>query len=393
MTLRAEREPGVSIIQAESPWLGTDYSLSPRTMDINLTGACQLACDWCWGIPHDQRGPGKVKLWLELLDNVASEPEARRPKLLFTGGEPLMSPLLLPLLQAARERHIRTGLSTNAIAHNRLEQVLPFLDSIGVGIEGHTEKFQNAMRAGSERLNGFNRAIGGLVMAQRFGVPNITARSVADHINADSIPHIPHTLREAGVDVSGIRFKLYQKTPIGPRAIAVQPDGRARDPTWQQPVSIDNTLRIATNFHLVNPHLDLSVQLYGLSYNRYLQVEATGDAYTVGVNRHFLSYERRLGTVFDPDAYQRVIEAYGCAVMTQPPIIIRDQLDYWPRAYILDSTTIPRFRKHLRDPDLKMKDPIWEWYSGSNRPPGFKAMVDPDYRLAQIQGGLSASDW
>ena len=84
----------------------------PSTIDISMTGACQLDCQWCWGEVHDIGVEHQQDEWKSLL---TSFNERGTNAVVFTGGEPLMVPFLPEVAEHAKRLGMRTTLSTNAI--------------------------------------------------------------------------------------------------------------------------------------------------------------------------------------------------------------------------------------------------------------------------------------
>lgn len=329
MTLRKDVEPkGVSIIQADSPLIGGErgsHDMVPAAYDVNLGGECQLRCDFCWGVPHTMRGIDSVDPWAELFANAAANAAKFRrepPNVTFTGGEPLLSPLLLPALEAAKSEGLSTTISTNAIAYKALEKALPWADSVGIPVDGSTPDINAAMRAGSNHHSGLQRAVGGILMSQEAGKPT-TVRIVVGHKNLRDVPNIPGMLESKGVDIGAVRFKLYQLTPIGPRA----PGGAEQSlQPWDKPTSVDDVLRVAVRILCKYPGLKLGVQLYPLSYGRYFQVRPDGSAYTVGidVDNEFTPSEVELGNAFED--FPGALSEYFKAMHDQVPVVVLDYL-------------------------------------------------------------------
>lgn len=91
---------------------------------IFLSG-CNLRCPYCYNtglVLNNDEAPDAVTL-----QEVISHLEQRKAVIkgfVISGGEALLSPMLLPLLMAARELGYKVKLDTNGIADNRLEDLL-----------------------------------------------------------------------------------------------------------------------------------------------------------------------------------------------------------------------------------------------------------------------------
>jgi MoaA/NifB/PqqE/SkfB family radical SAM enzyme len=136
-------------------------SVLPALISINPTRRCNLACRMCFQFRRDVEVPPELnwydvnqelplQAWVKLLDELAgwrlTQPGPNwpplplwskllgkvgswRPLLYLTGGEPLVYPQALELLEAARQRRLMIHLQTNGIL---LSQVADDLVSLGV---------------------------------------------------------------------------------------------------------------------------------------------------------------------------------------------------------------------------------------------------------------------
>lgn len=99
-----------------------------RSVRLELTRHCELACRFC---SRHSRTPGG-KSWEELLAALERCPDPQRRRLVLTGGEPVGSPWLLPLVAEARQR----GFAEIVLESNGLgweEDLLPSLTAAGLG--------------------------------------------------------------------------------------------------------------------------------------------------------------------------------------------------------------------------------------------------------------------
>jgi len=86
----------------------------PRWVNFNVTNRCGCRCLHCslWKTP--ERNPPGVADWLRAVDGVADWLGAVR--VVFSGGEPLESPLTIPLIERAAARGLHTAVATNGFA-------------------------------------------------------------------------------------------------------------------------------------------------------------------------------------------------------------------------------------------------------------------------------------
>lgn len=255
----------------------------PKTVDISMTGKCQLDCPFCWGEEHTVGTIHDGNAWKNLLRNFKG---IGTSGVVFTGGEPLMDPSLPDVLRYAKEDlSMRITLSTNAILLAKKHQlVLPWVDDLGLPLDGSTPDVNKIMRPG--KINNFQRVINGLKMVEN-DYPDIelTVRTVIARPNIHDVANIPQTLMDNGVDLSHLRYKIYQVEPIGPRSELVKTDA------WS--VDEDECCVVESTIRERYPNLSTQLQLYGKTSGRYYQIGPGGNAY---------------GTIIDKDGSPQMVD-------------------------------------------------------------------------------------
>jgi MoaA/NifB/PqqE/SkfB family radical SAM enzyme len=104
----------------------------PREIVYELTRRCNLACRCCFS-GREGREPSLKKLETALRGAAALGVKDIR----FTGGEPFLSPHLLPLLRTAKKLGCYTLVNTNACAPAALyAKAAPFMDNVLVSLQG-----------------------------------------------------------------------------------------------------------------------------------------------------------------------------------------------------------------------------------------------------------------
>lgn len=241
----------------------------PKTIDISLTGFCQLNCAWCWGEEHTIGTVHSLDEWKELLRKFK---EVGTSGVVFTGGEPLVSQILPELLRYSKEElMMRTTLSTNAILLNHLHKsVLPWVNDLGLPLDGSTPDVNKLMRAGA--INNLQKVIDAIKLVQTdYPGIELTIRTVIARPNIHDVVNIPEILTKNGVDISLIRFKIYQVEPIGPRAKITNTEA------WR--VSENECKLIELSLKNTYPNLSVTLQLYSKTTGRYYQIGPRGNAY------------------------------------------------------------------------------------------------------------------
>ena len=269
--LDARRAPGH--VQLATGPRGASDGAAPHTVDIVYLGACQLHCAYCWGPAHDRRGSLTLEQINRLLPQLAA---VGTRHIVNSGGETTLSPHPPGALRTAKALNLRTTVSTNGIRFARHVHLLPYIDDLGIAIDGDTSVVHNAMRAGAERYNGWSRAIEAVRLAQESaaagrGPGSLTVRSVVAKPNVATISRLPAALVTAGIDLRRIRIKLYQVEPIGPHVAGID---FSRD--WA--VNESQVLAAAEMMRQTHPELEIVVQLYSETRGRYFLIGPDGEA-------------------------------------------------------------------------------------------------------------------
>ncbi len=207
---------------------------APKTVDFNVNGICNLNCHWCWGPDHKAKEELTNDQWKEIAGKLHA---LGTQNITFTGGEPLMKEGLADLLKYVQGLGVRTTLSTNGLLLRRLgTQVLPYVNDIGLPLDGHTQAINSSMREGSPKH--FERVLEAIVRVQKeYPKIDLTVRTVLSKKNEESVPLIGKTLRDFGVDPTKIRWKIYQVTPTGIRkSDTIQQDWCVLDKTFDEVV-------------------------------------------------------------------------------------------------------------------------------------------------------------
>ncbi|MCK4993689.1 MAG: radical SAM protein [Candidatus Omnitrophica bacterium] len=170
----------------KSPLFISCNASSPLVV-FNLTRRCNLACRHCYleskNINYkNELSTPKIK---KVIDSLA---KIDIPVLLFSGGEPLVHKDILALIEYAKEKKIRVGLSTNGtlitkVLAKRLAKA--GIDYVGVSIDGAKslhDKFRKMKGA-------YDRAIKGIINAQEAGLKT-GVRFTISKANAADLPSV-----------------------------------------------------------------------------------------------------------------------------------------------------------------------------------------------------------
>ncbi|RNH93766.1 radical SAM protein [Micromonospora aurantiaca] len=183
----------------------------PSSIDINPTARCNLRCTFCWGPDHDIRDGLDTAEWKDLLSRFRA---GGTSAVVFTGGEPLLRRDIGGLLRHASEEGFRVTLSTNGIRLGRHQDLLRYVDEIGIPIDGSNVAVNAKMRQGKLADLAFDAALSALDTVRRAApAVQITVRTVVSAVNADDIPNIAYLLSDRRPVWD--RWKLYQFVAAG----------------------------------------------------------------------------------------------------------------------------------------------------------------------------------
>ncbi|MGA8498472.1 MAG: radical SAM protein [Xanthobacteraceae bacterium] len=108
-----------------------------RFMRVHLTQRCNLSCVHCYAdsSPHiSTKGQMSAERWLKVIDDFA---DAGGERILFTGGEALVYPGCVQLLQRAHERRLDVTLFSNGLLVQRhIEAIRDFVDQVQISVDG-----------------------------------------------------------------------------------------------------------------------------------------------------------------------------------------------------------------------------------------------------------------
>ncbi|MFD0250934.1 radical SAM protein [Streptomyces sp. NPDC127113] len=288
----------------------------PTVVDVTLTGRCQLRCGFCWGPEHRERPNPDVRRWKDLLRRLAGSGTVR---MVFSGGEPLLSPLLPHLLEEARELGMETTLSTNGVLLARKANVLRHVSQIGIPVDAASAMASEVMRPRSSRHNAWQRSIDGIVLAQSQGVP-VIVRTVVARLNQHEVLDIPGVLESCGVNLATdrIMLKLYRATRFGPIPSAIPTE------RWEAVYAVRDGLveELAAALRVRYPQLSVVTQDYRDTRGRYFLVAPRGDAFGVDIRAGDSSPRMiEYGNVFDD--YESAIAHYYEALASDEQMVQR----------------------------------------------------------------------
>ena len=208
---------------------------APRTVDIAITGRCNLRCGYCfYADDMVARQDLPTERWLAFFDELGSLAVQRAT---LTGGEVFTRPDLFELIDRLIAQRMRYSLLTNGtlitegvLAQFEVGKRRLRLDSIQVSIDGSCAAVHNRSRPDS-----FDRALRGLRLLLAEGFP-ATVRATINRHNVDDLEGIARLLLE---DVGLPSFTTNEAFPMG----AAKCSGEGVVLTWPERRRAMETLR------------------------------------------------------------------------------------------------------------------------------------------------------
>jgi len=167
---------------------------------------------------------------------------------------------------------MRITLSTNSLLlRRRADQILPFVDEIGIPLDGSSAVNNSRMRLGNSCA--FASALDAMhFVRSHYGNIEITVRTVVSQINKhdiSSIGELLYTLRDF-LD----RWKLYQFTPVSIGAIHRQ----------EHEIDTQEFNTLVSTLELVYPHMPITSYSVDQRPGRYVFVGPEGNIFGVAAD-------------------------------------------------------------------------------------------------------------
>jgi radical SAM protein len=216
MAIQAQTHPsrpaghpaGVGAVKPE----GYVYARAPMLVYWEMTNACDLACRHCRASAIAERSP--LELTLEegrrLLDDITGFGKPF-PHVVFTGGDPLLRPDLVELVDAATERGIGCSLApaaTGLLTRDALDRLRTAgIQNISLSLDGSTAQIHDGFR----RVEGtFARTLESARFAREAGLPIQVNTLITD----ETLPDLPR-IYELLTTLDIMRWSLFYLISVG----------------------------------------------------------------------------------------------------------------------------------------------------------------------------------
>lgn len=185
---------------------------APRSLDVSLTGRCNLRCAYCFYADEmEGRRDLPAERWIEFFAELNS---LAVRSLTLSGGEVFMRPDLWSLIDAIVDARMRYNILSNGtriteetIGLFKQKRRSRRLDSIQVSIDGSRAEVHDASRG----KGSFEKAIRGLRLLQEAGLP-VTARVTVNRHNVEDLENTARLLLD---EIGLARFGTNDAMPMG----------------------------------------------------------------------------------------------------------------------------------------------------------------------------------
>jgi pyruvate formate lyase activating enzyme len=103
---------------------------------------CPWRCHYCHNIDLQARDGGEPGGWLRALGTIVRR-QGLLDGIVFSGGEPTLDPELPDAIETVRSLGFKVGLHTAGIYPDRLKQILPLIDWVGLDIKADFADYQH----------------------------------------------------------------------------------------------------------------------------------------------------------------------------------------------------------------------------------------------------------
>jgi radical SAM protein with 4Fe4S-binding SPASM domain len=180
-----------------------------RLVEISLTDRCQCSCGHCFAA---KKTPGDELTYAEVETLLNELAQMGVSEIVFSGGEPLLHPDILPLITLAVKKGFLVRLITNGILLD--ENMVVALKQAGLGwcslsLDGPTPEIHDAFRG---YPGCFEKVVNGLNLLVKHDIPcSIVTVARRDLIKSKGLENIVKLGADLGVQVVRIQFPV----PLG----------------------------------------------------------------------------------------------------------------------------------------------------------------------------------
>ena len=182
-----------------------DFDVRPMIVIWEMTHACDLKCAHCRAYARPERHPLELSTAeaFHLIDQIA---EMRVPLFVLTGGDPLKRPDLMPIVQYAYRRGVRTSLTPSTTPLLVRDTIFKLKESglmrLALSLDGSTNELHDTFRgvAGS-----YKRTLGAVGWCHEAGLP-VQVNTTVSRRNLDDLDKLIQLLSSLRVVLWSVFF-------------------------------------------------------------------------------------------------------------------------------------------------------------------------------------------
>lgn len=180
--------------------VSTRQAFRPLYVKIKLIYGCNLKCEMCnhWRIPRE--APLSISRFAEIIDELA---ELGCRKIHFSGGEALLRPQLVQLVERASKSGIRVTLTTNGTLVDKLiarELIQAGLRGVNISIDSPERKIHDQIRGVPGSWKKACRAVRFFRRYAHKGKLTVRINTVVSRTNYLSLAKMPQLAADLGAD-------------------------------------------------------------------------------------------------------------------------------------------------------------------------------------------------
>ena len=179
----------------------------PSSVDLQLLGACNLECPFCFGPRHEIKAmpTRETKRLLRVITQQGAE------RVVLTGGEPTLIRDLPSILRYAKALGLATIVSSNGLlVKKRMDQIMPHIDWLGLPLDGDSCEVNQFLRKGH---SSHFQIVLETIPLLRAHYPHVSIKlgTVVTRVNKNHIKGIADLVVQNGAKPD--TWKLYQLSP------------------------------------------------------------------------------------------------------------------------------------------------------------------------------------
>lgn len=178
---------------------------TPESICWNITHYCNEKCKFCYRDKISQ--DLSLEENMKILDNML---QSGVKKITFAGGEPLLYPGILELIQYAHDRGAITSLTTNGIlvTDELLEKCEGILDWFTLSLDGPDPETQTKMTRHKGHYDNVVRILS-TINEKKLSI-KVKVNTIVSNINKEDVIRMVPFMKAYGID----RWKLFQFVPL-----------------------------------------------------------------------------------------------------------------------------------------------------------------------------------